>query len=253
MANIQKTGVLEKSLDVLEFIYNQGGRARIRRIVEGLGYNKSTVHRIVNTLKKRGYLVQDCDTTAYLIGPRFSAFSQMYLGNLHFIDALKPHLRNASVKYNECLNVSVLDVSSVDAPKQVSVYRTGYSSNMLGSSLQFGLSYYCHASASGKCFLAFCDSKVLQEFYGCALKRYTSRTIVDWSTLMNCIESIRSNGFAEEDGEFEVGLKCIAVPVFEKNGLLLASLSLTGASERINDFDQAEIVSDLKAIAEKAR
>lgn len=244
-----KSGLLNKSIDILECIYEQGGEARICNIVEQLGYNKSTVYRILNTLKARGYIFQNESKLTYEIGPKFCRFSQLYQQNLHFVDILKPYAKKISEKYNECVSISVLDRSSLNQPMQISVYRTNQSSNALGFRPNLGLASLCHASASGKCFLAFEDQFYLDRYYGCELPRYTNHTITSWDELTKELIEVRKLGYATEHNEYELGLTCVAVPVVDSNRKLLASISLTGSSARIESFDEKEIVKDLKELA----
>lgn len=246
-----KSGVLDKSIDILECIYEQGGKARICNIVDELGYNKSTVFRILNTLKDRGYIFQNESKFTYEIGPKFCRFSQLYQQNLHFVDMLKPYAKEISEKYNECVSISVLDKSSLRQPMQISVYRTNQSNNALGFMPKMGLASLCHASASGKCFLAFLDQTSFDRYYGCDLPRYTEYTTTDWDKLTKELIEIRKSGFATEHNEYELGLTCVAVPILDSDKKLLASVSLTGSTARIENFDQDEIVKDLKKLANR--
>ncbi len=246
-----KSGVLDKSIDILECIYEQGGKARICNIVDALGYNKSTVFRILNTLKDRGYIFQNESKFTYEIGPKFCRFSQLYQQNLHFVDMLKPYAKEISEKYNECVSISVLDKSSLRQPMQISVYRTNQSNNALGFMPKMGLASLCHASASGKCFLAFLDQTSFDRYYGCDLPKYTEYTITDWDKLTKQLIEIRKLGFATEHNEYELGLTCVAVPILDSDKKLLASVSLTGSTARIENFDQDEIVKDLKKLANR--
>lgn len=246
-----KSGVLDKSIDVLECIYEQGGKARICNIVDKLGYNKSTVFRILNTLKARGYIFQNESMFTYEIGPKFSRFSQLYQQNLHFVDMLKPYAKKISEKYSECVSISVLDKSSLKYPMQISIYRTNQSSNALGFRVEKGLASLSHSSASGKCFLAFSDQSYLDQYYGCDLAQYTEYTITDWDELTKVLVQTRKSGFAIEKNEYELGLTCIAVPIFDSNDGLLASISLTGSTARIESFNLDEIVKDLKELASR--
>jgi DNA-binding IclR family transcriptional regulator len=247
----KKSGVLDKSIDVLECLYEQGGSARICNIVEQLGYNKSTVFRILNTLKNRGYIFQNESDSTYQIGPKFSRFSQLYQENLNFVDMLKPYIKKMSEKYNECVNISVLDNSSLDYPAQISIYRTNQSSSAIGFRYKKGIASLCHASASGKCFLAFADQSYLDRYYGCNLSKYTEYTITNWDELTKDLIQIRKDGYATEHNEYEVGLTCIAVPILDSNNTVLASVSLTGSTLRIEAFNPDEIIKDLKQLAKK--
>lgn len=246
-----KSGVLDKSIDILECIYELGGKARICDVVDELGYNKTTVFRILNTLKARGYIFQNKIDSTYEIGAKFCRFSQLYQQNLHFVDMLKPYLKELSDKYSECISISVLDRSSLDQPMQISIYRTNQSSNALGFRSNGGVATTCHASASGKCFLAFAEQAYLDRYYGCKLSKCTKHTITDWDKLIEDLIQIKKVGFATEHNEYEIGLTCIAVPIFDLNKDILASVSLTGSTTRMDSFNQDEIVKDLKQLAKR--
>lgn len=242
---------VDRSIDIIEFICSFGGKAKINEIAKGLNMNKSTVHRSLNTLKMRGYIYQDIVDLSYGIGPKFSVVGQCFRENTYFVNKLKPEMSRLSKKYNICANLSIVDNMSVDSAKQLSIYRVEPEGNILGFRAFADVSSECHSSSTGKCFLAFSPNTYINRYVGKNLKKYTDKTITNWEDLFKELEKVRLNQYATDEGELETGLSCIAVPVFNQQKELVASLSLTGPTVRLQIFSKSEIVEDLREAARK--
>ena len=107
-----------------------------------------------------------------------------------------------------------------------------------------GSSTPCHCAAVGKCLLAFSSPEYLKQFIGTPLPSFTANTIVSWDKLLEELEKIRRNGYAYDDEELEIGLTCVAGPIFGRNREAIAAISLSGPRSRVAErFD--EIVEEV--------
>lgn len=241
-ANIKS---LDTAIDIIEFLYKNGKSMSINEISKGLGLYKSTVHRMLNTMKRRGYIHQNEDDLKYSIGSRFYSIGLLLTDKLAIFDMLQPYAWKLSEKYKECIHISVPDFLAEDSPKQISVLKANAGSNVLSATPLLGIPSYAHCSASGKCLMAYAGDDYLNRYKDCELKRFTEATITDWKKMGQELSLIRRNGYAVDLGELEEGLMCIAVPMLNFKGEIIAAVSMIGSCPRLEKFRIEDIVKDL--------
>ncbi len=244
-----KISATDKLFDVVECICKHGGKAKINTIANDLGLYKSTVHRILNGLKARGYVYQDPNDLSYGIGSNFFYVGQYFKNNYSFVSTLADSATKLGEKYGECVQISVLDPNSYSCPKQISVFRSNTANSLLSAVPSLGSISYSHCSASGKCLLAFSDESVPEQFFGCELKEFTPNTITDWNVLTQELLVTKQRGWAIDQNELEAGLTCIAVPILNKQRKAVAAISLLSAGIRFEQYDFDQLIQDLKNAA----
>ncbi len=242
-----KSSAIDKLFDIVECIHANGGKAKINKISSDLDLYKSTVHRILSTLKERGYVYQDSNDLSYGIGPKFYFIGQMFQKNYSFVPLLSEAATEMGAIYGECVQISTLNNFSDGEPTQISVFRTNAGGNILNAVPELGSISPSHCSASGKCLLAFSDNSVLEKYKKCTLKKFTENTITDWDRLQEELRNVRSLGYSRDKDELEIGLSCVAVPIII-NGSVVAAISMLGATARFDTYDIEKIVADLKGI-----
>lgn len=241
-ANIKS---LDTAIDIIEFLYKNGKSMSINDISKGLGLYKSTVHRMLNTMKRRGFIHQNEDDLKYSIGSRFYSIGLLLTDKLAIFDMLQPHAWKLSEKYHECIHISVTDFMAEDSPKQISVLKANAGGNVLNATPPLGIPSYAHCSASGKCLMAYTGEDYLKRYRNCELKRFTDTTITDWEIMNHELARIRQNGYAVDSGELEEGLMCIAVPMLNLKGEIIAAVSMIGLCFRLEKYKIEDVVKDL--------
>ena len=240
---------VDRAVDILEYIYQQGGECTLSGIAQGLDIPKSAVHRMLHTLKNRNFIYQDEQTGRYGLGTRLFVLGRMIEDKMAFVSVVKPYADRLNAKYNECVHVTVPYNGGDELPRQLLIAKIHNPQSVLRVSPEVGALTYCHASASGKCMLAFSPPGFLDRYRNRPLIGFTPNTITDWTVLDRQLAQIRAEGYATEDGETEVGLSCTAAPVLNRKGELCVVISLSGPTSRIRAFDQKQMVADLKRVA----
>ncbi len=241
-ANIKS---LDTAIDIIEFLYQNGKSMGINEISKGLGLYKSTVHRMLNTMKQRGYIYQNKDDSKYSIGSRFYSIGLLLTDKLAIFDMLQPYAWRLSEKYNECTHISVPDFFASDCPKQISVLKANAGDNILNATPPLGIPSHSHCSASGKCLMAYAGEDYLNRYRGCKLEKFTSNTITDWTEMERELVKIREHGYAIDMGELEEGLMCAAVPMINLKGEIVAAVSMIGSCLRLGKYKLEDIIKDL--------
>jgi len=241
---------LDRAIDVLEFIYEQGGECSLTAIAHGLGVYKSGVHRALQTLRARGFVSQDDLTGRYSLGPRLFILGSRVGENTGLVKALTPAARRLAVQYGECVHITMPYFGPDTLPRQLLVSKIQNPGSVLTVSPQVGSVTYCHASASGKCMLAFSPEDLLARYTDRPLIALTANTITDWQQLRQQLALIRQRGYATEDGETELGLSCTGVPCLRRDGSLWGVISISGPTSRIRDLPAEDMVAALQAAAQ---
>lgn len=253
MADENSIASVDRAADILDYLYERGTECPITEISADLSLYKSTVHRMLQTLKARGYVYQNPVTLQYGLGLRLFLLGSRVAQNTATFQLIKPVAQPLMEKYNECIHVSVpYNLEGRDElPKQVLIGRIANPNTVLTVTPPVGAVTFCHNSASGKCMSAFAELRNLLPAHRLQLARFTENTITDWRVLDAQLDEIRQNGFATEDGEMELGLSCTAVPVKTKMGKLALVLSVSGPTSRLRALNQEELIADLKNAADR--
>lgn len=253
MAKEENTiAAVDRAADILDYLYEKGAECSVSAISADLQLYKSTVHRMLQTLKARGYVYQNPVTSHYGLGLRLFLLGSRVQQNTATVELVKPVAQELVAKYNECVHITVPYSLSppTEAPKQLLIGKIMNPNNVLTVAPPVGAVTFCHSSASGKCMMAFSPHGAQARQNRPALTALTSCTITDWGKLEEQMEAIRRNGYAEEDGETEMGLSCTAVPVMVRGGLMLV-LSVSGPTARLRSLPAQELVADLKKAADE--
>lgn len=208
------------------------GELGLSEVARGLGLNKSTLHRLLVTLLRHGYVAQDAATKRYRLGLVFLEFAHVVVERLEVrSQALRVmhQLADAtgeSVYLNVLAGGRALCVDEVVGPRGVT----------LGSNVDVALPL--HAAATGKCFLAWMPAEERDALLGRGtLESVTARTVTDRAVLLAELKQVRQRGYAVNDEETEPGVRYVAVPIFDEQGRVFAALSLGAPVLRLAEAD----------------
>lgn len=223
-----KVKSLQKAIDVLNcFLEKQP--LGVTEISEKLGIHKSSVYNILSTYLDMGYVEKDTDSEKYNLGPGIYRLS-CALGNRYSLAKIvQPYIKTLANKLGESVVVSIPVGRYVmyiggEHPEIEGVYtRLNYIGNQNPM--------YC--TSTGKAILAYMSEKERAICLDCELTPKTEFTITSRDVLEHELELTRTRGYATDHMEFQLGLSCIAAPLFNAHGRLLGAITITGASERI--------------------
>ena len=228
----ERAGVqsVERTLDILESLVDFASEVGLVEISQVVTLPLATVHRLLGTLIRRGYVKQNRQNRKYSLG-----FRALQMGNdmrQRFALRLeaRPFLHRLMERTGESANLAVLDDGEVVYIDQAQ------SSKILRMFTQLGNRVPAHSTGSGKVMLAFGTAEATDG----VVRRYgmpprTPHTIVDPLRFRDELARIRAQGFALDDEEHEEGVRCLAVPVRDGSGQVVASLSVSGPVTRLGD------------------
>ncbi len=220
---------LDRGLQLLEIISESTEPMGLPELAKMLDVDKSTIHRLLGTLQKRNYVVQDTVNKRYSLGLRVIELSRRALDGINFKAIAKQYLKRLSKETGESTNLFILNddhavcVDYESSPSPLSV------------SNDTGIVYIMHATAGGKVLLAFMPEAISQRIIkNSPLTAYTPRTITDEYSLTLHLKQIHDQGFALDDEERYVGVRCIAAPIFDHTRKAVAGISMSGPASRVS-------------------
>lgn len=218
--------VLERALKILEALAREREGLGLNELARRVGLHKSTTYRLLHTLKEYGYVDQDntYGHKKYTLGFKILELSGSLLEGLDVRKVARPYLEQLAAQTQEVAHLVIPDgdeavyVDKVEGNRTIRMYS------------QIGRRVPLHSTAVGKAILACLPWPEVESLLSNkGLPRFTSRTIVDWSTLAEHLEQVRKQGYAVDDGENEEGIRCVGAAILDHRGRVIAALSLSGS------------------------
>lgn len=206
----------------------------ITELSEMIGVGKTVTARLVSSLDEFGYLRQNSATKKYRLGMKLVYLGSLVQDRKEIIQVIEPYLKTLSKEFQVSAHLAVQERGGSMILSKVSMGPMVYMDSRVGATLPL------HASATGKCLLAFGEERDCKKLFANGeLQRYTDFTITEPSAFLQELEQVRQKGYAMDNEESILGLTCIAVPVLDSRGKLVAAISLSGQTQFIlNEADQ---------------
>lgn len=216
---------LARGLKIMDILINSNSPQSVTSLAAELEIDKSSASRLVRTLENYGYVQQAKDSRAYTVGKRMFTVGWQLTNRYALRETAKPYLDFLAAKTGECAHIGVYSSGKAlvtdDVQSETSLLRVSGNS---------GRSIYLHNTAVGKCLLAHGDYPLPQE-----LPFITEKTITTEQALETELADIRNKGYALDDEENESGVRCIASPVFDTVGIIVAAIGISGPTVRVTD------------------
>jgi IclR family KDG regulon transcriptional repressor len=217
---------VDRSLRVLETLAEHPGLS-ISDIATLTGYTRSLVFRMIFTLEQRGYVIKDPMHRTYTIGYRPLYLAAHAQDQLQVLRAATPYLEDLAGKCEDNINLLVRDGTT-----SVCIFaRRSVEQSQLYA--QVGRRVPLHVGGGPKILLAFAPPDVQEEVLSASLETFTTRTIVDREALEAVLLGIRQSGLSESHGEIDLDAFSLGGAVFDRNGDVIAALSIAGPAARL--------------------
>lgn len=218
---------LRKGLHLLGIVADSNEAMTLSGICRETDLSLATAHRYLATLEATGYVSRHAITGRYRLGSRALRLGATALSQLELRSVASSALNDLMRATNETIHLSVLDgmeivyIDKVDSMQVVRMW------SAVGSRLP------AHCSAAGKAQLAHLSESALSNRMSASLERLTLRTITTWPDLMRELQTIRRHGYAVDDRENRVDIRCVAAPVFDHVGQVAGAVSLSAPVTRL--------------------
>ena len=238
---------LIKALRILDVLAEKPSGCGITDLSKKLGIGKSSVHRLLATLKEEGYVVIHPANSRYILGGRIAKLGQQLSEQYPLLTFAPAVIQRLVREYNETVNLAILEGNEV-------VYIAGEESReILRSHFLLGYRAPAHATALGKmCLSDLADHEIRLRYKGLkTLSQAGPRTIANLEQLIGEMSTVRKAGFSYDNEESGYGVYCIAVPIRDSSGRLAAAISFSMPKPRMTP-ERRSILKDalLRASAE---
>lgn len=219
---------LSRALALLEALAEADAGMLLTELAQQVGLAPSTTHRLLSTLHQNRYVDVDEERGLWFIGVQAFTVGNAFLANRDFVSIARPFMRRLMEQSGESVNLAILDDGEAVFLSQVECREMMRMLARLGSRVPM------HASAVGKALLAALPrSEIDAILTQRGLDRYTANTILTTTDLRRSLEKIRNAGYAIDDEEHAVGLRCAAATIHDEHGEPVAAISLSGPRARI--------------------
>jgi IclR family acetate operon transcriptional repressor len=236
---------LDRGLAILEAVAESSVPVPLKQLTDLIGIDRSSVFRLANTLRQRRFLANPKGSKDYILGPTAWRLSRKY-GRSVLGTFFHEHLRELTTRLGETSHLAVREGGQALFIDHHAL--TGQVVSVSGQTGEF-VPLYC--TAHGKALLAGMDLDALKAVLGRApLHAYTKNTIVSLPRLARACAQIDTDGFALDDGEYIDEVRCVAAPIRDAQGEIVASV---GISAPITRFPKQRCLNAAAEVVATAR
>lgn len=233
---------LVKTLRLLKLFSPQHTVWSAEDMVSSLGYHKSSVQRILATLEKEGFLSKVTPRRSeYRLGPDILFLGNVAEASLDLRSVVRPTMEDLVQRVQETCYLCVADqgqclyIEKVECSHPIRIIHQVGQRNPL----------YC--TGVGKALMSgMTDEEIDRLLKVQGLKAHTRHTITDPLSLKRELEAIRRKGIAQDNEELNHGVKCVAAPIKDRSGAVVAAISLSGPAQRFTQAAMRRFEKDLK-------
>lgn len=239
MSANDKVQSVDRAVTLLDVLTNAREGMSLGDLSKAADLPKSTTHRLLRTLIQHKLVHQDQKTGEYVPGLKLFEMAYRVLNRMEIRTEALPVLERLNRETNLTVHLAILDDGDVvyiekrEADRAIRMYSA------------VGKRAPAHCTGLGKALLAHLPEEELRRIVEKkGLRRYTANTITTWEELVDRLATVRARGYALDDGEHEEMIHCVAAPVRDHNGKVVAAISLTGAVNHMS-LEYAESLSTL--------
>ena len=238
--NTESVASVGKTFAILDAI-GQSGPVGISALAQRLDMSKTTVHRLLQTLRGLGYVEQESDTERYRLTIRLFQLGAQALEHVDLVREADKEMRQIAQQTRETVHLGAFDEDSI-----IYIHKIDADYGLRMQS-RIGRRNPLYSTAIGKVLLAWRPPEEAREILSrVEFKKLTARTLASAEAVLNILPSVRRQGYGEDDEEQEEGLRCLAVPIFDRLGFVAAGLSLSFPSIRCGADTRTHYIEMLK-------
>jgi IclR family KDG regulon transcriptional repressor len=237
---------VDRALQIFELVSSKKEGYGVSELSREIPLNKTSVYRMLSTLVRHGFVEQDSETEKYKLGYKVLELSAILLDSIDLRVEAKAYLKELEDLTNEVIHLVVYDRGEVVYIEKLEGNETLRMHSKVGTRAPI------HCSSVGKVILAYLPtselSKIMEKY---ELKEHTVHTITVKEVLYSHLQDIRTQGYALDLEENELGISCIAAPIFDHTGKVIAAVSISGPTMRMTNQTIHELKDKIVDISKK--
>lgn len=226
--NLYRIQVIDRAANIMDCFTFEHPELSVSEISERTGLHKSTGHRILMALEHNGLIEQNPESGKYHLGIKLFKLGHQAAARLNLREVARPHLRRLMEGTEETVHLAVLDNDQVLYVEKVE----GPHALRMPSRVGRHIPTFC--TSLGKAMLSCLEeSEVRRILQRRPFQSYTPNTITSMKKLLADLETTRRRGYAVDNEEIEIGLRCVGAPIKDHTGDMLGAVSVAGPSARL--------------------
>ena len=244
MTKQQSVQSIDRALRILNVLAVGRGALSLTEIANQVKIPASTTHRLLMTLQQHDYVRLDETQRKYTLGLAILALGEAAKTQIDITKEASPILETLADQVNETATLTMLQRGEVVYVLMAQSRRSVSTVTPLGSRVPF------HCTAAGKTILAYLPQAQRDALLNLTYKAYTRYTITNSFQLLDELAQIRAQGVGIDRQEYELGMCCIAAPVFNHQGQVIATIGISGPSSRVSPDGNGEFTTPVKTAAQ---
>ncbi|MDR2745486.1 MAG: IclR family transcriptional regulator [Desulfovibrio sp.] len=234
---------VSRAMAIMEHLAYTGNDTGITSIANEVALHKSTCFGLLHTLRELGYVFQDEKTGHYSLGIKVFELGQRYMANLDLRRVAQPHLVALSEESLETVHLVFREglhavyIDKINGPHAMTI------------SSQVGQRARLYCTGVGKAILANMSPKEIEAALPNVLEPMTKYTITDKKKLVRHLQEIKESALSVDNQEIELGLMCIAAPIFNADCAVAAAISVSAPTTRLSEERVKTLSNSLKEAA----
>lgn len=235
---------VERALSMLETVAQEPEGLSNAEISRKLQIPKSSASYILRTLERQAYVNRDPETGKYRVGLKILSLSRGALSGIDVREVALPIMRHLVEKTSLTCHLAILD-----GPEAVYIEKVE-PPGFIRMDTWVGRRMRVHATSVGKALVAHIPQERLEKIVAeGGMEKRTPKTITTLPRLLKELEKVRAQGYALDDEENNLGARCVGAPIFNQQGMIEASLGLSGTTTQVNAHTMPRILEALKDAA----
>ncbi|OOF40409.1 transcriptional regulator [Rodentibacter rarus] len=240
---------LIRGLRLLDILSDFPNGCPLAKLADISGLNKSTVHRLLQGLQSEGYVKTASTAGSYRLSIKCLSIGQKMLSSMNIINVVSPYLEQLNLTLGETVNFS-----QREEDKAIMIYKLEPTHGMLKTRAYIGQHMPLYCSAMGKLYLAY-PRKVdylLQywQTHQTTIQQLTKNTITQLDEMEAELDAIRQNQFAMDKEENEIGVMCIACPIFDSFNQVNYAVSVSMSTYKLKKIGVDFFLKEIKKTAQ---
>jgi DNA-binding IclR family transcriptional regulator len=234
------TPSLDRALALLRCLSTASSGLTLSEIAERIGLSVNFVYRVTQSLVAHGYVVRDAEKR-FSIGPQMLTLCQPVVDDVPLAEAALPAMRWLSEQTGEAAHLGIISGNEGIVLERV------IGKALIKFYVERGTRFPLHTSGPGKVMLAFMPEPERDEIIASMkFERFQPWTISNRKDFLKCLDEVRKKGWAVDAGEHLEGHHCLGAPILDADGNAIASLWITGPSQRLSEERMVKLAPVVK-------
>lgn len=236
---------VDRALSILEVLTNYREGLGVTEISEKVNLHKSTVYRLLSTLIYKEYVVQDMRSNNYKVTFKLFELGNKNIEKIDLLSVSKVYAKKLMESVNEVVHLVVRDDTQIVYIEKVEANNTIRMASTIGRRSPM------YRTSVGKAILAYLSEKEVEAIWeNSKVEKLTEYTITELNEMKEELKKVREKGYAIDNQENEIGVRCIGAPIFNRHGKVEGAISISGPATRVREEDVEKIAEEVMKFAQ---